>query len=155
MTRPALTRLDMRLPASAALAAAITIALLLASSAAAARAQTGAAGPQFGSSAAGAGAGGGGGSASSAKSTSAGGVVAVPEDFSRLKIQPGFQLDVQLFDEPDFSGTFRVLPDGNVMLPFLGPIRVAGDTQAEAQQKIQDALKTAQLFKNPQVTLDV
>jgi polysaccharide export outer membrane protein len=142
----------MRPPASAASAAAISIALLITLSATPAHAQISAGAPQIGSSTSGAGSAGG---AAASRAGSAGGVIAVPEDFSKLKIEPGFQLDVQLFDEPDFSGTYRVLPDGNVMLPFLGPIRVAGETQAEAQLKIQDALKTAQLFKNPQVTLDI
>jgi polysaccharide export outer membrane protein len=84
-----------------------------------------------------------------------GGVTAVPEDFSRLKIQPGFLLDAQVFDEPDMSGQFRVDPGGNVVLPLVGAVHVAGDTLFEAQDQIQKSLKTGGILKNPQVTLDI
>jgi polysaccharide biosynthesis/export protein len=84
-----------------------------------------------------------------------GGVTAVPEDFSKLRIQPGFLLDVQVFDEPDLSGQYRVGAAGTVTMPLVGPIRVIGDTLAEAQHSIQEALKTGGILKNPQITLDI
>jgi len=83
------------------------------------------------------------------------GVIAVPEDFAKLKIQPGFELDAQVFDEPDLSGQYRVGPDGNITLPLVGAVHVAGETLAEAQAAVQDSFKTAQILKYPQVTLDI
>lgn len=116
-------------------------------------AQAGMPGPEFGSTA-------GGNSspasgAASALKTGSSGITAVPEDFSKLKIQPGFQLDAQVFDEPDLSGQFRVGPDGNITLPLVGPIHVAGDTLAQAEVAVQESFKSAQILKNPQVTLDI
>jgi polysaccharide export outer membrane protein len=106
--------------------------------------------PQFGSSAS------GGAAAASAQVKGAtGAVMAVPEDFSRVKIAPGFLLDVEVFDEPDFSAQLRVGEDGNIILPFAGPVHVAGETDAQAQTEIQNALKNAQILKYPQVTLNV
>jgi polysaccharide export outer membrane protein len=99
--------------------------------------------------------GGGGSAASVAKSTGGSSLTAVPEDFSKLKIAPGFLLDVEVYDEPDLSAQLRVGEDGNVIMPLVGPIHVAEDTQAEAQQKIQESLKSAKILKNPQVTLNV
>jgi polysaccharide export outer membrane protein len=96
-----------------------------------------------------------GGAGAASKMASGGGIVAVPEDFSNLKIAPGFLLDAEVFDEPDLSGQYRVGPDGNVVLPFAGVVHVAGDTQAEAQQKIQNSFKSAEILKNPQVTLNI
>jgi polysaccharide export outer membrane protein len=112
------------------------------------QAQVGVPAPQVGSTT-------GSGSSSAALKTGSSGITAVPEDFARLKIQPGFQIDAQVFDEPDMSGQFRVGPDGNIILPLVGPVRVAGDTLAQAQAAVQDAFKTAQILKNPQVTLDI
>lgn len=120
----------------------------------AAHAQGVGAGPAFGSTVGGS-SGTGGGSAATASRLGAGGVTAVPEDFSKLKLQPGFLLNEEVFDEPDMSGQFRVDPAGNVVLPLVGAIHVAGDTLFEAQDKIQASLKTGGILKNPQVTLDI
>ena len=117
-----------------------------------ARAQLPGAAPQFGSTTGGVSA----GSASAALGKlNSGTLTAVPEDFSKLKIQPGFLLDEQVFDEPDMSGQFRVDPKGDVVLPLVGAVHVAGNTLFEAQDKIQESLKTSGMLKNPQVTLDI
>jgi polysaccharide export outer membrane protein len=96
-----------------------------------------------------------GNAAAAAKSGLTTGLTAVPEDFSKLKIAPGFLLDVEVYDEPDLSGQLRVDDDGNVTLPFAGAVHVAGNVPAEAQRKIQESLRTAEILKNPQVTLNV
>lgn len=114
-------------------------------------AQGGSPAPQFGSTA---GTNAGAAASAALKNTPAA-ITAVPEDFSKLKIQPGFEIDVQVFDEPDLSGHFRVGPDGNIDLPLVGPVRVAGDALADAQQAVQDSFKSAQVLKSPQVTLDI
>lgn len=116
-----------------------------------ARAQTAGANPQFSTTLGGSA---GAGSAAAGK-LGGGALTSVPEDFSKLKMQPGFLLNVQVFDEPDMSGQFRVDPAGNVVLPLVGAVHVAGDTLFEAQDKIQDSLKTGGILKNPQVTLDI
>jgi polysaccharide biosynthesis/export protein len=117
-------------------------------------AQAGIPGPGFGSTTGGASTSNSAAAASALKTASSG-VTAVPEDFSKLKIQPGFQLDAQVFDEPDLSGQFRVGPDGNITLPLVGPVHVAGDTLAQAEVVVQDSFKSAQILKSPQVTLDI
>lgn len=114
-------------------------------------AQAQSAAPQIGSSV---------GSSSSTGSAGAaaklsGGVTAVPEDFSKLRIEPGFLLDVEVFDEPDMSGQYRVGPTGNVVLPLVGAVRVTGDTLSQAELTIQDSLKSGGILKNPQITLDI
>jgi polysaccharide export outer membrane protein len=89
------------------------------------------------------------------KSAGMGSLTSVPEDFSKLKIAPGFLLDVEVYDEPDLSGHLRVAEDGTVSLPFVGSVHVAGSVAAEAQRSIEQALKAAELLKNPQVTVNV
>jgi polysaccharide export outer membrane protein len=129
---------------------ACTIALMIATGLAAA-AQSPTASPQAGSTLGGA----SGTGSAAAMQRSSGGVTAVPEDFSKLRIQPGFLLSVQVFDEADMSGQFRVGPGGNVLLPLVGAVHVAGDTLFQAQTAIETALKTGGILKQPQVTLDV
>jgi len=93
--------------------------------------------------------------ASKAESGAGSSLIAVPEDFAKLRIQPGFLLDTEVFDEPDLSGPLRVGSDGNMIMPLAGAVHVAGDTLAEAQQKIQDKLVSAEIMKSPQVTINV
>ncbi len=119
-----------------------------------AQGQATAVGPQFGSSVSNSPGGAGGGNGSAPK-VALGGVTPVPEDFSKLRIQPGFLLDVEVFDEPDMSGQFRVGPSGNVLLPLAGDVHVTGYTLSEAQVAIQDALKSGGILKHPQITLDI
>jgi len=79
----------------------------------------------------------------------------VPEDFATLKLAPGFQIDVQVYGEPDFSGHARVDNAGNISIPFLKGVHVAGDTIAEAQAEIVNKFQKQGILKNPQVTIDV
>jgi polysaccharide export outer membrane protein len=79
----------------------------------------------------------------------------VPSDFAALKLAPGFLLNVQVYDEPDFSAHLRVDNDGNISIPFLKPVHVAGDTVAQARDKIQQTFRDTAILKNPQVTVDV
>ena len=83
------------------------------------------------------------------------GPIAVPEDFSKLKIAPGFLLTLNVFDEPDLSTQLRVDGKGNVTLPIGGNVNVAGSTLAEAQQKIESAFRSSDILKNPHVSLDI
>jgi polysaccharide export outer membrane protein len=79
----------------------------------------------------------------------------VPEDFSTLKLGPGFLLNVTVYGEPDLSGNARVDNEGNITLPFLKSVKVGGVTIAEAQAKLQQSFRDAGVLKNPQVSIDV
>lgn len=82
-------------------------------------------------------------------------LTAVPEDFSKLRIEPGFLLDAEVFDEPDMSGALRVGTDGTIVMPLAGAVHVAGDTMAQAEHQMEDKLISAEILKKPQVTLNV
>lgn len=135
--------------------ASVALACALTASAALLHAQSSMPTPQFGSAAGSNGAAGAAASAAAALKTGSTGITAVPEDFAKLKIQPGFQLDAEVFDEPDLSGQFRVGSDGNIEMPLIGAVHVAGDTLSQAQQAVEDSFKSAQILKYPQVTLDI
>jgi len=82
-------------------------------------------------------------------------LMTVPEDFAGLKLAPGFELNVTVYDEPDLSAHVRVDKEGNISLPFVKTIQVGGDTVAEAKQRIEDKFRTDGILKNPQITIDV
>lgn len=86
---------------------------------------------------------------------SSSGLVAIPEDFSKLKIQAGFLLDIQVLDESDLCVALRVNDAGDVPMPLAGPIHVAGDTLSQAEQQITEKLVAAEILKRPQVRVNV
>jgi polysaccharide export outer membrane protein len=79
----------------------------------------------------------------------------VPEDFALLKLAPGFLVSLNVLDDSDFQGTFRVDQDGNIALPILGTIHVAGETASEARTQIRKRLLDDRLLMDPQVDLNV
>jgi polysaccharide export outer membrane protein len=82
-------------------------------------------------------------------------VTAVPEDFSKIRLAPGFLLDCKVLGEADLSGSLRVSESGDVEMPEAGKIHVAGDTLLEAQNKIMELLRVAEILKEPQVQLNI
>jgi len=79
----------------------------------------------------------------------------VPEDFPKLRLAPGFLVSMNVLDDADFSGSFRVDERGDLSVPVLGRIHVAGETAAEATEQIKKSLQAGQLLNDPQVTLNV
>jgi polysaccharide export outer membrane protein len=84
-----------------------------------------------------------------------GSLTMVPEDFAQLKLAPGFLVSLRVLDDPDFVGDFRIDLQGNLTLPILGTVHVAGETTPEAMLQIRKRLIDSQILKDPQVNLDV
>jgi polysaccharide export outer membrane protein len=68
-------------------------------------------------------------------------------------IGAGDLVSVSVFDTPELSGQLRVDPNGNVSIPLLGQVHVAGMRTDEAQKVIEDRLVKADLVKEPQVSV--
>lgn len=79
----------------------------------------------------------------------------LPEDFAQLKLAPGFLVSLEVLDDPDYSGTFRIDQNGDLALPILGAVHVGGETASDARVQIQKLLLDRQLMRNPQVNLDI
>jgi polysaccharide export outer membrane protein len=62
---------------------------------------------------------------------------------------------MSVYDEPELSTQARVDDKGNIVLPLIGPIHVAGKTVGEAQSEVREKYLAAQILKDPQVTLNV
>jgi polysaccharide export outer membrane protein len=82
-------------------------------------------------------------------------LTAIPEDFADLRLAPGFLLDVQVYDEPEMSTQARVDKDGNVSLPLIGSVHVAGMTLPAAENALEEKFRQGEILKDPQVTLNV
>jgi polysaccharide export outer membrane protein len=78
-----------------------------------------------------------------------------PEDLASLMLAPGFLLDVSILDEPDIAGSFRVNQHGDLDLPIVGVLHVAGQTLSEAKTALENKLRQDKLLLEPQVTLTV
>jgi polysaccharide export outer membrane protein len=83
------------------------------------------------------------------------GLLVVPADFSQLKLAPGFLLSLNVLDDSDFAGTFRVDEQGDIFLPVLGKLHVADETVAEIRGQIRRKLLDDRILKDPQVDLSI
>jgi len=83
------------------------------------------------------------------------GVNAVPEGFESLKLSPGDLLQMDVFGVPDMSAQLRIDALGNVSIPLIGSISIAGNTVLQAQNAIARKFADAEILRSPQVTLNL
>jgi polysaccharide export outer membrane protein len=72
-----------------------------------------------------------------------------------LKISAGDQLDVDVFDTPELSTKLRVDEHGAITLPLAGVIPVSGLTAEQAGKEIETRLQSANILKQPHVSVTV
>jgi polysaccharide export outer membrane protein len=73
---------------------------------------------------------------------------------SARRIAPRDLLDVLVFDAPELSRVVRVSEAGDISLPLVGVIRMAGKTIREGEVAIQNKLRGTYML-DPHVTIDV
>ena len=79
---------------------------------------------------------------------------AVVSSNQEYHIGPSDELEIEVFMVPDLSGVERVDARGNINMPLIGSVRVAGLTQQQAEQLIAEKLGKDYL-QNPQVNIDI
>jgi len=79
-------------------------------------------------------------------------LIPVPRD---PVINAGDLLVVRVFGAGDFAPPVRVSIDGNVQLPLIGLVSIAGLTVNRAEDVVAQRLSSAGMFINPQVTIQV
>jgi polysaccharide biosynthesis/export protein len=79
----------------------------------------------------------------------------VPEDFSALQLAPGFLISMEVYDAPELSTDARIDTRGDITLPMIGSVHVAGQTMTEAAAVIETRLKDGKILNNPQVNLNI
>ncbi len=69
-------------------------------------------------------------------------------------LRAGDQVSIDVFREPDLSGTFRLEASGAIRHPLFGVVEISGYTAAEAEARITDLLSKRYLV-NPRVMIRV
>jgi polysaccharide export outer membrane protein len=78
----------------------------------------------------------------------------LPPEATTYRIGPDDLLDISVFDVPDLSRTVRVSAGGEISLPLLGSVAVAGQTPQDLEESLAEELR-AHYMKDPQVTVFV
>jgi polysaccharide export outer membrane protein len=74
---------------------------------------------------------------------------------SSLKVEPGDLVEVGVYNVPELASKARVSSKGEVYLPLIDYVHIAGLTAEEAEGLIQKRLSDGGFVKNPHVTLFV
>ena len=73
---------------------------------------------------------------------------------NQYKLGAGDMVRIQVYNEEDLYLEARVSDRGTISYPFLGELRVLGETPAEIERQITTALKGDYLI-NPKVSVDI
>jgi polysaccharide export outer membrane protein len=76
-------------------------------------------------------------------------------DSAALVLGPGDEVEIAVYGAPDLSGHTRVSGEGNISIPLIGYIRVAGLTSSEAEGAIEGQLRQNNILNDPHVSLFV
>ncbi len=89
-------------------------------------------------------------------------LVVAPENATRaesnstaLVLGPGDEVEVTVYGAPDLSGHTRVSADGNISMPLIGYVRIAGLSSSEAEGAIEAKLRQNNVVNDPQVSVYV
>ena len=74
---------------------------------------------------------------------------------SALAIGPGDEVEVTVYGAPDLSGHTRVNADGNISIPLIGYVRLAGLSSSEAESTIENQLHQNNIVNDPHVSVYV
>jgi polysaccharide biosynthesis/export protein len=72
---------------------------------------------------------------------------------SSLLLGPGDELEITVYGAPDLSGRTRIGETGNISMPLIGYVRVAGLSTSEAEAAIEAQLRQNNIVKEPQVSI--
>src|ERR1022692_1004908 len=78
-----------------------------------------------------------------------------PAASSALVIGPGDDLEITVYGAPDLSGHTRVSADGNISMPLIDYVRIAGLSSSEAEGAIEAKLRQKNVINDPQVSVYV
>jgi len=73
--------------------------------------------------------------------------------FHDLRIGIGDLLQITMFGTQDFNSDFRVSPSGDISLPPLGMVHVAGLSTSEAERSIEDQLREGGFYREPRISV--
>jgi len=74
---------------------------------------------------------------------------------SALLIGPGDEVEIAVYGAPDLSGHTRVSAGGNISIPLIGYVQIAGLSSSEAEGAIEAKLRQDNVLNDPQVSVYV
>jgi polysaccharide biosynthesis/export protein len=77
----------------------------------------------------------------------------VENNSSALALGPGDELEITVYGAADLSGHTRVNASGNIAIPVIGSVRVAGLTSSEAEATIEAELRKNNVVNDPHVSV--
>ena len=75
--------------------------------------------------------------------------------FSALVIGPGDDVEITVYGAPDLSGHTRVSAEGNISMPLIDYVRIAGLSSSEAESVIEAKLRENNFLNDPHVAVYV
>ncbi len=81
--------------------------------------------------------------------------VTAPSAQNALVLGPGDELEVTVYGAPDLSRHTRVNSDGNISMPLVGDVRVAGLSSSETEGAVENRLREQHVLNDPQVSVYV
>jgi polysaccharide export outer membrane protein len=78
-----------------------------------------------------------------------------PANSSALVIGPGDEVEVTVYGAPDLSGHTRVSAEGNIYMPLIDYIRIAGLSSSEAEAAIEAKLRENNILNDPHISVYV
>jgi polysaccharide export outer membrane protein len=70
-------------------------------------------------------------------------------------LSPGDLITVHVFEQADYNPEVRLDSNGRVLLPLIGTVDLNGATVSQAEKIIEQHLKDAEIYRNPQVTIQL
>lgn len=70
-------------------------------------------------------------------------------------VGPGDTLELTVFGQPDLSSRITVTADGEITVPFLGHLRVAGESPSAIARRVEAGLQRGGYLRDPQVSIEV
>ena len=78
-----------------------------------------------------------------------------PANSSALVIGPGDEVEITVYGAPDLSEHTRVSADGNISMPLIDYVRIAGLSSSEAEGAIEAKLHQNNVLNDPRVSVYV
>jgi polysaccharide export outer membrane protein len=84
---------------------------------------------------------------------SGGSISRLETNSTALVLGPGDELEITVYGAPDLSGHTRVSASGNIAIPLIGSVHVAGLSSSEAEAAIEAELRKNNVVNDPHVSL--
>lgn len=78
-----------------------------------------------------------------------------PEGLSKLKLAPGSMISVQVYEEPDFNGNYRLDDRGDISIPMVGSIAVGSLSMRQAEEAIHSKFIATGLLNEAHIVVNL